>query len=493
MLSSNVYVYKTVGSYPRNPPFHPSNKYPEYPFQEISDKPNFVYDQFRKLLVLMKLDIENFGTKNWNPFKEIISPGDCVVIKPNLVLNHDKFQDLLTTHSSLIRVVVDFVWIALKGKGKIIIGDAPLQRCDFDDLIKRNGLKKTVDFIKSKNININLFDFRTELMTIKPFQKSKYRTIKINKKKGDPKGYSVIDLKDNSNLNLLSQNLDYLRFRVTNYDPHVMKKAHNNNSHKYLISNSVIHANVVINMPKIKSHRKAGITGCLKNNIGINGHKDWLPHHRKGALCEGGDEYIKKSTIKKVYRIIEEFEDKMIIKYPRLYKILNIPLFLILHILRKLIRLSKKDKYLEGSWFGNDTLWRTIADLNQILLYSDRKGKMSTTPQRKRFYICDGIISGQSEGPLEPSENKSNLILCGFDPVMMDLAITEILNYNYKKIPQIKEIFKIEHNRITEHFPEDLVIFSNNIHWNQKKINTIVNTIVFKPTRGWKNYIEKIQ
>jgi len=33
----------------------------------------------------------------------------------------------------------------------------------------------------------------------------------------------------------------------------------------------------------LKLHRKAGITCALKNLIGINGNKEYLPHHRLGG------------------------------------------------------------------------------------------------------------------------------------------------------------------------------------------------------------------
>jgi len=79
----------------------------------------------------------NFNTPQWNPFKDIIKPTNTVVIKPNFVLSkHDNGGDLFSiiTHPSIIRTMVDYVYIALAGKGKIIIADATQMDCDFKEL-----------------------------------------------------------------------------------------------------------------------------------------------------------------------------------------------------------------------------------------------------------------------------------------------------------------------------------------------------------------------
>ncbi len=493
MEASNVFVYKLNNpSYPKIPPFHPDKLHPEYRFVETSNEVNYVYNSFRELLYLMGLDKENYNTKNWNPFKNFISPGNLVVIKPNLVLNNPQKQNSLTTHASLIRVIIDFVIIALKRKGEIIIGDAPLQRCDFNELIENSGLRKTIDFYKAKKINIKLVDFRKEMMVVKRNRISNsYKKYKITKLKGDPKGYKIVNLKEQSNLYKISLDDNYKKFRVTNYDPKIMRKAHNHTDHRYFVSNSVLQADTIINISKLKAHRKAGFTGCLKNCIGINGNKDWLPHHRVGAISEGGDEYLEKNYLKKFYEKLINFEDILLIKYPKIHNFLYYLFFFFRAGFLRVLSKIKKNNFLEGSWYGNNTLWRTIADLNQILIYTDKKGKITNTSQRKRFYICDGIISGQSEGPLEPIPVKTGIIAGGYDPLMIDLSLAELMDLNYKKIPQLDRIFKLKKNKISEYNPSDLLIFSNNSNWNIKKLNELTETLNFIPSSGWKKIIKK--
>ncbi len=497
METSNVFVNKLEKAvYPDTPPFNPDKKYPEYEFDDITKDHNYIYESFRNLLRLMNLDTDHWNTKSWNPFKNIISPGDQVLLKPNLVIDNFQNQNAITTHTSIIRVLIDYVKKALNGTGKIIIGDAPLQQCNFKLLAKKNGLNEVIDFMRLNGLDIELIDFRTEKMSIstnKLYTKltKSYKNEKTHKLRGDPSGYKVVNLERKSNLKKISEKEGYKKFRVTNYDHLLMEHVHNNKDHKYLIPNSVLKSDVVIQIPKIKSHRKAGITSCLKNNVGINGHKDWLPHHRKGSILEGGDEYPEINVLKRLYVNIVEYIDQLLTKRANTYNLVFYSTMPIRAILYKFAARFYKSNYFEGSWYGNDTIWRTVADLNQILLYVDKSGNLTNTKQRKRIYFCDGIIAGESEGPLEPTPKKLGILIGGSDPLMVDLGIVELLNLDYLKIPQLHKLFDIKRMKISENYPRDLRIISNNPIWNNKGLNEISETLDFKPTSGWKNHIEK--
>ena len=115
----------------------------------------------------------------------------------------------------------------------------------------------------------------------------------------------------------------------------------------------------------IKTHKKSGITGYLKINVGINGRMDWHSHHRKGSLSDGGDEYLNKSLLKKLLSILDKFESLMH-NYSKLKNIYYINSFfrgLIIILIKKVDR----DLFLYGNWWKNNTICRTILDLNKIL------------------------------------------------------------------------------------------------------------------------------
>ncbi|MHA1699022.1 MAG: DUF362 domain-containing protein [Promethearchaeota archaeon] len=281
----------------------------------------------------------------------------------------------------------------------------------------------------------------------------------------------------------------YHKYRVTDYKPNIMKYAHNKKSNKYFIAGSVLKSDIVIHLPKLKCHRKAGITACLKNNVGINGHKDWLPHHRKGSVPEGGDEYLYPDVFKRMLVFLNEFEDKYLNR--TVSEKMLVLTSILRTILRSIIKRVSKDPYLEGSWYGNNTLWRTILDLNKILLYAEENGKICSKPQRKRLYLVDGIHAGDQEGPLSPRLRKEGLIIFGTDPAMIDLAISELIGFDFRRIPSIYNAFKQKILKITNHDPKDLIIKSNVRNWNEKSLNEINNTLDFIPSKGWKMHVEK--
>lgn len=417
--------------YTREPPFNPSVRYPEYPFENSNlSRSNKVYDSIRTLLFMLGMDKENYNKESWNPLGRIIKPGDNVLIKPNLVRHYNPNgtgMGQMLTHGSVIRVALDYVYIALNGKGSITIGDAPLQSADFVKIVKIVGLGKIVDFYnKNSEMKINLVDFRIE-----KGYRERSSIFKREKLKGDPSGYTAVNIKNDSELFEIID--DYKKFRVTNYDKDEMLRHHNKTTNEYLIPNSVLNADVIINLPKLKTHRKAGMTCALKNLIGINGSKDWLPHHRFGSIEEGGDEYLYTSIRK---RILTRVIEKMDVTTNKFYS--NFLLMIYFTISASKFVYPYKDPYFEGSWYGNDTIPRTIVDVNKIAFYADKNGVLKDKVQRKMFIIVDGIIVGEKEGPLEPSPKKCGLLVGGYNPVAVDLVCSRIIGFDYEKIPTFK-------------------------------------------------------
>lgn len=493
MQDTDVYIRRTgITSYPEMPPFNPDKYYPEYPFacskslKDLSPPANPVYDNIRQLLFDLGLDTENFGLPCWNPLKEYIKPGNTVLLKPNIVLHENHIRhyglDCVITNGSIIRAVCDYVYKALEGCGKIIIADAPVQACDFKKAIKYMGLVEIQKFYMDYGFNIEIIDFRQEQAIIN----KRGRITGIKKLPGDPRGYTNVDLKKISMLDELSD--DYESFRVTNYDPARMMAHHNKHTHEYLIPNSVLKADVVINLPKPKTHRKAGITGAMKNLVGINGSKDWLPHHRRGSLSEGGDEYLHKDVFKKIHTFLQEKIDIYSING----KTKRAAFIRLIQMANGLLRKSMaKDNYREGSWWGNDTIWRTICDLNRLLIYADKNGNLQNTAQRKCLSILDMIISGEEDGPLRPAPKQAGIIMAGINPLAVDTVLAGIMGFDYKKIAHIKNAYNIDTYPIFSKSTEEIEIHSNEDEWNGSLdcIN-FTNSLKYKASTGWKGHIE---
>ena len=103
---------------------------------------------------------------------------------------------------------------------------------------------------------------------------------------GDRAGCVAIDLGQDSALAKISDGFE--KYRVTRYDKEEMLPHHNRQKNEYLIPRCVLQSDVIINLPKLKTHKKAGMTCSMKNFVGINALKDWLPHHRTGSVEEKG-------------------------------------------------------------------------------------------------------------------------------------------------------------------------------------------------------------
>jgi len=470
--------------YPDITDFCPNIRYPEYLFGKLSDKKNYVYESVRKLFFIIGLDKKNYGTVKWNPLKDLIRPGDKVVLKPNMVLHFNASgEDLnaVVTHGSVVRAVIDYVLIALKDKGEVVICDAPQMNCDFNKLIKLNGFQSIINFYQEKyrnsDIKISLLDLRKEMAI--------YRHGVIWKRKplsGDPLGYKIIDLGQDSEV----VGIDSSKLYGADYKRNETIKAHSNGHHKYCVSATVLDSDVFISIPKMKVHRKAGVTLNLKNIVGICGNKNYLVHYRVGAPKHGGDEFSKVSTRTKLDRTIKDLllsKHWQVGKYPfTLWRYLE-------NILEKIF-INNKKVFIAGDWSGNDTVWRMVLDLNKIILYADKNGNMMGAPQRKYFSILDGFIGGEKEGPLGPSSIKSNVILGGFNPVLVDTAGVRIMGLDADKIPLMIHSWNPRGYKLTTLKKDDIKIKSDEISW----INILHNksTIPFKfhPSEGWKGRIE---
>ena len=118
--------------------FRPDTQYPEMMFDDCSEH-NQVYEAVREALHIYQMDNDNYGTDRWNPLGELIKPGDNVIIKPNLVMDYNQSNEgteCLFTQPEVVAPIIDYILIALKGEGGIIIGDAPMQECNLEKLLE---------------------------------------------------------------------------------------------------------------------------------------------------------------------------------------------------------------------------------------------------------------------------------------------------------------------------------------------------------------------
>src|SRR4030095_1890381 len=75
------------------------------------------------------------------PFGALIEPGARVLIKPNFVLHYNQGtggMEPMITHASVVRAVVN---AALQAEpSEVLVGDAPIQTCNFSTLLEEGRL-----------------------------------------------------------------------------------------------------------------------------------------------------------------------------------------------------------------------------------------------------------------------------------------------------------------------------------------------------------------
>lgn len=502
MKDNQMLSDKTVGIsfdmnmvYSNCPPYDPSEAYPEFPELNVSRCDNPAFRLVRRVFINLGFDKLNLGSINWNPLIDIVKPGDTVVLKPNFVTHYNHGNKLygitdmacLITHGSVIRAVLEYVAKALKGNGKVIIGDCPIQGTDWNELLRVTNIESVVESVVKRypGLKIYIKDYRLGLAIIHSGQ-----ILARVSSSNSPSDYTEVDLGVQSELiPLINKGVE---FGVTHYPRYRMRAAHTPTTNRYLIPNDILYSNVLINLPKMKNHQKAGITCALKNLVGINGHKDYLPHFRFGSPKKGGDEYPDGGILWDLmwYFAHKDWDLEAGLK-KRFYNLLR---RFLAGIMVGLLGYSRDFTTVGGGgWAGNDTLWRTILDINRAFFYFNRKNKYldsKVDASIRYFSILDGIIAGEGESPLSSSPKPMGVIMAAKNPVALDCIATALMGFDYKKLKQIERAFA-EHPLPLAFFgPNEIEVISDDGIKTLSDIQSIGFKNPFRPSVGYRGWIE---
>jgi uncharacterized protein (DUF362 family) len=367
------------------------------------------------------------------PLARVVPRGAKVLIKPNFVMHRNEGAgglEPLITHPAVVRAVVD---AALQAEAsQVIVGDAPLQSCDFGALLDATGLARWArERARAAPAFKGIRDFRRTTCVVR-------HGVRIAAEDQQPQeDFILFDLRTDSLLEAVTDpsRTAYGAFRVTWYDPRLTARTHQRGRHQYLVARDIIDADIVINLPKLKTHKKAGVTCALKNLIGINGNKEFLPHHRIGGSADGGDCYPGRSAVK---RALEHVADRQNLTASYAAALVWRAATFLLH---RLARANSDRIGYDGSWSGNDTIWRTCLDLNRILVYGCADAAMAEAPQRRIIHVVDAVTAGQGDGPLAPDPLALGLLLAGESAPAVDWVGAQLLGYDPMKIHVVREAF----------------------------------------------------
>lgn len=373
-----------------------------------------------------------------------LGPGARVVIKPNWVTDMNPTGaglGCLVTHSSLIAAVAEYAAAAMGGVGRVTIGDAPVQSCNFERLQRLSRIEHYLAPLRKRwpRLDIQIEDWRLTTTS-----GERHLGVATQLTRGPSViSHLTVDLGARS---FLEERSDRAQdFRVTCYRPSLMRAHHSMGRHEYLVATSALDADLFVNLPKLKTHKKAGVTGALKNLVGINGHKEFLPHHIKGAPEQRGDAFPEGSISQRLFEAYYDFHWEHFGRLP--WPVIAAAERIVNHAEPLVAHRSGGTAF--GSWPGNDTIWRMTLDLNQLLYaWAERRPK-------NLFTIVDALVVGEGDGPLSPTSRWLGYLLGGTNPAAVDLVGAYLLGYEPMALPTVchalshpRSIFRFDHTSV---------------------------------------------
>jgi len=456
--------------------FSPHERYPEYAHDHVARSENPVYEMVRQTFAQAGLDEEHYGQGNWNPLGEFIDAGNSVFVLCNFVCHrrvgesNEDFQSKCT-HASVIRAILDYVLIAVGGGGKVTFGNAALQGCQWERVLQETGSSALLQFYSRAGAPVQARDLRLFVVESDLMGRS------VRKEVRDSSHAAEVDLESDSLLRAHYDGGPEPHYRVLDYDPRRTERCHSRESHRYLVHKAVLESDVVLSVPKLKTHQKVGVTLGLKGFVGTVGHKDCLAHHRLGGARTGGDEYPGGNIIRHLAsRLHDWVYSRDSSGASNTWRVLD-------RSLRRAI--GRMGGIPSGGWSGNDTAWRMSLDLGRIVHNADAEGLMRESPQRRHLCFIDGIRGGEGEGPLSPKAVDSGVVVFSDDVALADRVACRLMGLDPSSIPLVHQAFRLDKWPITRAGLSPHPVAMNGERITEAEILPVLSRPFLMP-RGWR-------
>jgi uncharacterized protein (DUF362 family) len=470
------------------PPWNPGVAWPELASLLGEDATrgfrNSVYAGVRAALAALGLDESRFGSAAWNPLGALAPRGGSVVLKPNFIRHWNPNAagtiESVITHGAVVRAMLDYAALAVGPEGGVTLAESPQQDCDWTRIGELAGLSEIASlYDRSLGRSFFTVDLRREVV-----ETADGVIVARKPLPGDPLGYRAVDLGRTSFFE--GSGLDPAKMRGADYDPAATGAQHRDGRNAYLLSETVLRADLVVNLPKLKTHKKTGVTLALKNLVGINGDKNWLPHHTVGRA---GDEFPGDGLLDHVRSRAVELARGWLARgrATRVFRLAR----------RAEWSLRGDDFIRSGNWHGNRTTWRMVCDLNRALYYSDAAGLRLDAPRPVRtvLTVLDGVVAGEGAGPLAPADRPLGAILAGTDPVAVDLAALSLMGFDWQRVPKVRELIRDPGPRLTDvREDSDVSVVetpADPVAPNPRTLAEIRCDRPFEPHPGWAGRLER--
>ena len=416
-------------------------------------------------------------------YDTFVQPGDRVVLKPNWIKEHDeRFPgpnqwNHVITHPAVIEAVARWTGKQLLGRGSITLCDAPQTDSSFDKIRQYCGLDALVNRLRTEfpGVEFSLLDLRPE-----EWHAIDGVTVARTKLPGRPCGNTHV------RLDSASEFVGYHgqgRLYGASFDMAETNQKHTGARHEYLLCRTPMDADVFVNLPKLKTHKKVGITCALKNLVGINANKNWLPHHTEGTPDQGGDQFATATARARLEHSWMGAAKRWLKDRPAMSR-----LFVPVKKAGRLFFGDTQQVVRSGNWHGNDTCWRMVLDLNKCLFFFDGSGQPRKKPLRY-LTVVDGIIGGEGNGPMSPDPRPCGVVLAGTHPVAVDCVAAALMGFDWQKLRLLQNSFQMRELNFASFQPGEIEVVSNKPAWHGK-LDQMEAAFSFRPHFGWIGAIE---
>jgi uncharacterized protein (DUF362 family) len=268
---------------------------------------------------------------------------------------------------------------------------------------------------------------------------------------------------------------------------------HSNGQHRYRVSRSAIEADVFINLPKLKTHKKTGVTLSLKissaftatetfaashhrhaarrrRRISVEQHEFKLaePSHstvqaRDGARGRARRNGFARAQERRLSRV--RFDRRNCAQR---------------QLARQRYDLADGARFEQASFYGNAD--GTFRD-------SDSR---YTSSHRRYLTIVDGIIAGEGSGPMSPDPKPCGMLVGGFNPLAVDTVCATLMGFDYRKLPILARGWQIRDLPLADFTAEEIECVANVAEWNGAfDALERASHLDFKPHFGWTNHVER--
>lgn len=279
------------------------------------------------------------------------------------------------THPAMMRPMVDMAVAA--GATEIVIGDSS-GNAD-NPHVGNMGYIELVDALRTihPHVDFQLVNFQN---------KDKFSWVNVDASSGGPSAYADSGYFSDQ---LAKPYADASYFSAT--DPHGQAGPTASNCMGwYALTDYLLDADLIINMPKLKVHFMGVNTMAIKNWVGTT----MLSTYNNTSGCGSCRISHELATPANNY-------DRM---------------------------------------FGNDIMWREVLDVHRAFLYwmrSEPGGHIATHQVRRYLNVLDAVVCGETDLYYNggPRHWRANTVVASVDPVALDAVASRIQRYKFDQIP----------------------------------------------------------